>query len=139
MTTFYGSDFSPSLLKIQLEVLHTYFSEKKGDASSQLSVSEVIKCIQALPESQQTLISEVITLIKLIVVMPATNSTSERSFSALRRIKTYLRSTMSQARLNNLMILHVHRQRTDCLDINVIANDFVCRNKSRLAVFGKFK
>ena len=36
--------------------------------------------------------------------MSATNATSERSFSALRRIKSYLRSTMHQQRLNHLMI-----------------------------------
>ena len=33
--------------------------------------------------------------------VPATNSTLERSFSALRRIKSHLKSTMSQSRLNS--------------------------------------
>ena len=45
--------------------------------------------------------------------MPATNAESERSFSAVRRIKSYLRSTMSQQRLNHLMVLHVHSDHTD--------------------------
>ena len=36
---------------------------------------------------------------KLLLVMPATNATLERSFSALRRIKSYLQATMSQERL----------------------------------------
>ena len=31
----------------------------------------------------------------------ATNATSERSFSALQRVKTYLRSTTKQERLNH--------------------------------------
>ena len=35
----------------------------------------------------------------ILLVIPATNATSERSFSALRRIKSYLRSTMTQDRL----------------------------------------
>ena len=47
----------------------------------------------------------VVRLFQLLVILPATNATSERSFSALRRIKSYLRCTMSQARLNHLMIL----------------------------------
>ena len=51
--------------------------------------------------------------------MPASNATSERSFSALRRIKTYLRTTMSQERLNNLMILYVHRDSLEQVDLNV--------------------
>ena len=38
--------------------------------------------------------STVLTFIILLII-PATNATSERSFSALKRIKSYLRSTMT--------------------------------------------
>ena len=34
-------------------------------------------------------------------------TTAVRSFSALRRLKTYLRSSMSEERLNNLLLLYV--------------------------------
>ena len=44
----------------------------------------------------------------MVLVMPATNATSERSFSAFRPIKTYFRSLMLQERLNHLMLLHIH-------------------------------
>ena len=71
--------------------------------------------------------------------MPATNAVSERSFSALRRVKSYLRSTMTQSRLNNLMVLHVHKERTDCLDIVAVANDFVSASEHRSSIFGTFK
>ena len=64
--------------------------------------------------------------------MPATNATSERSFSALRRVKTWLRSTTSQVRLNWCMLLHVHKNRTDSLPLSTIANEFITRNDSRL-------
>ena len=63
--------------------------------------------------------------LQLLIVMPATNCTSERSFSALRRIKSYLRSTMSQARLNHLMVLHYHQDMTDNLDLKTSVNDFI--------------
>jgi len=42
----------------------------------------------------------------LLLVVPATSATAERSFSALRWLKIYLRATMGQARLNSLLILH---------------------------------
>ena len=61
--------------------------------------------------------SEICTVLKFIQVVPATNAVSERSASALCRVKSYLRSTMSQSRLNNLMLLHVHNDRTDKLDL----------------------
>jgi len=72
------------------------------------------------------------------LVMPALNAMSERSFidlSALRRVKAYLRSTMRQDRLNYLMILHVHKELTDALDLT---NEFVCGSERRLRIFGKF-
>jgi len=62
-------------------------------------------------------ISEVVKLLTLILVMPATNAVSEHSASALRRVKTYLCSTMHQDRLNHLMILHVHKEETDNLKL----------------------
>ena len=68
--------------------------------------------ITYLRELYQTLLSEVCTLASLILVMPATNAVSERSFSALRRLKTYLRSTTTQTRLNNIKVLHIHHHLT---------------------------
>ncbi|XP_049766139.1 52 kDa repressor of the inhibitor of the protein kinase-like [Schistocerca cancellata] len=38
-------------------------------------------------------------------------NTPERSFSTLRRIKTYLRNTMGQVRLNELALAHIHKER----------------------------
>ena len=83
--------------------------------------------------------SEVSKLLKLILFLPATNCKSERAFSALKRLKIYLRSTMGQERLNHLMILHVHKSRTDKLIVIDIANDFVSKSERRLTIFGKFR
>ena len=66
------------------------------------------------------------------------HAVSERSASVLRRVKTYLRSTMSQLRLNNLLILHAHKDRTDDLVIPSCLNEFVKGNEHRLHVFGEF-
>ena len=57
--------------------------------------------------------------------MPATNAVSERSFSCLRRLKSYLRATMSQSRLNNVMVLHVHKNLTDKFSLVDIGNNFI--------------
>ena len=42
-----------------------------------------------------------------------TSATAERTFSTLRRLKNYLRSNMSQERLNHTIILHTCKDRTD--------------------------
>ena len=49
----------------------------------------------------------------------------ERSFSSLRRVKNYLRSSMTQERLNHLLLLHAHKQLTDSIGMIAFANDFV--------------
>jgi hypothetical protein len=48
-------------------------------------------------------------LLKILATLPVSTCTSERSFSTLRRLKTYLRNTMCEERLNGLALLHVHR------------------------------
>lgn len=47
----------------------------------------------------------------ILLALPCTTCTVERSFSSLRRIKTWLRSTMGEDRLNGLALMSVHRQR----------------------------
>ena len=71
-------------------------------------------------QSQKMLLPEVTKLGKLFLVLPATNATSERSFSAMKRIKTYLRNTTN--RLNHCILLHVHCKKTDQLNMIEIAN-----------------
>ena len=71
------------------------------------------------------LLSRVIRMTKLVLVSAATNAASERSFSAIRRAKWYLQSRMKQKRLYSIMMLHVHKDRTDMLNLVDIANDFV--------------
>lgn len=47
----------------------------------------------------------------ILLTLPATTCTVERSFSTLRRVKTWLRSTMSDERLSGLCMLSVHREK----------------------------
>ena len=44
--------------------------------------------------------------ISVLAVIPATLCSAERSFSALRRLKTYLRSTMGQQRVSNITLIN---------------------------------
>ena len=45
---------------------------------------------------------------------------------------------MSQERLNNLLVLHVHKELTDSLDLITVTNDFVTDSEHRLSMFGHF-
>ena len=47
---------------------------------------------------------------KNFLTIPTNTASCERSFSALRRLKTYLRVTMTQERLSNLTVLYIHNE-----------------------------
>ena len=133
----YTPDFNLDSLKVQLETFKCDFSALPGK-SAVVTLQDVITYARSLSAAQKLLLSEVVTLLKLILVMPATNAVSERSFSALRRVKTFLRTTMNQDRLNHLMVLHIHKQITDDLNLKDVGNDFVSASEHRLSLFGKF-
>ena len=61
----------------------------------------------------------------------ATNSVSERNASALRRIKTYLCSTMTQSSLNNVMVTHIHQDLTDSINYLQVLNEFSSANENK--------
>ena len=52
--------------------------------------------LNGLNELEKEYYSEVIKVAKLILVMPAANALSERSFRTLRRLKTWLRTTTDE-------------------------------------------
>ena len=79
----------------------------------------------------KVMFTEVDTLLCLYFTIPITTCTTERSFSCLRRIKTYLRSTMTEERLNSVIILHAYKEDTDHLDIQEIVSMLISVNDRR--------
>ena len=72
-----------------------------------------------------------INALKTYIVLPSSTCEAERSFSTLRRLKTYLRSTITQQRLNDLTVLTTHRDETEALDLNEVVTEFVSRSQIR--------
>ena len=132
----YSDDINMNLLKQQLKLLPAIVASSGYDSVNIYDAMEILQ--KEARTNKRVLISEVIVLAKLILVSPATNAESERMFSALRRLKTYLRSTMSEERLNYLMVLHVQKEKTDSIDLIKTANSFVNRNENRKRLFGIF-
>ena len=104
----YQDDLDKDLLQSQLLTLGVSF-KKQAESSKSITI-DVREYLQNQSSSQLSLLSQVTHLMQLLLVMPATNASSERSFSALRRVKTYLCATLSQERLNYLMLLHIQKE-----------------------------
>ena len=73
----------------------------------------------------KTLLSEVHILLKLYLTAPISSATSERAFSALKHVLRYSRSSMAEQRLNNCLLIYIHKQLTDNCDLIEVAKQFV--------------
>jgi len=91
---------------------------------------------QMLPEVRAEY-DQVSQLVKLLMVSPASSAQAERSCSALRRLKTLLRTSMTEVRLNSVAVCHTRQQLMDSLDIKVVMEEIVSRSDLRKSVFGR--
>jgi hypothetical protein len=99
------------------------------------SLCDAVERFQSLHAETRSLLSEVESLIKVLLVIPASSAHAERSFSMLRRLKTHMRSTMTQARLNYVCVLNCYQEKVDNLDVDKICQLFI-NNDYRRSVFG---
>lgn len=123
MLKFYGSDFEKDKPITQLRLFHANYPSEKRTC-----IHDVISVVKGMSVGEKQLLSQVVKLVNLLLVIPATNAISERSFSAMRRIKTYLRSTILQEWLYSVMVLHIHKELTDSLDLNDICKEFISKS-----------
>ena len=106
------------------------------------SLDECRKLFQNLVPEVKIMFPEICNLLRLLLISPASSCEAERTFSALRRMKTWLRSTMTQKRLENLMLCHIHKDILLGLDPKAIVSEFIGGNgsdsdkSSRKRVFG---
>lgn len=68
--------------------------------------------------------------LRIAVTTPVTVASAERSFSKLKLIKTYLRSSMSQERLNGLAIISIKGEMSKQVSYDETINAFVaCKTR----------
>ena len=90
------------------EAMSWYDMQKQGLLSQsenlkELDFIDLVRHIELYPAVRQAFIT--------LLTLPATTCTVERSFSTFRRVKTWLRTTMSNDRLSGLCLMSVHRSR----------------------------
>ena len=72
--------------------------------------------------------------LRIYLTMPITVASGEKSFSKMKLIKTYLRSTFSQERLNSLSMYSIESEIAKAIDFENILNDFAYK-KARKVFF----
>ncbi|XP_026400323.1 zinc finger MYM-type protein 1-like [Papaver somniferum] len=72
---------------------------------------------------------------RILLTIPVTVATAERVFSKFKLIKNYLRSSMSQERLNGLAMLSIEHVMSANIDYGSLIHDFACENVRRESIF----
>lgn len=112
-------DYNLAIAEFKLIKHSLLFSTNQNDAINQISKS-------AYPNAFK--------LIKLSKSLPIGSSECERSFSAIRRISSYLRTSMAQQRLSNLGILNIEKSLVDLLNVEDVIKEFVNSKLRRLSL-----
>ena len=124
-----GGGASRPVLKITL--LKVTLSMKLADVKT---IKELAEFLLIKHAELSSTFSEVITACILYLTLPVTVASAERSFSKLKLIKTYLRSTMCQVRLSSLGMLSIESQRLNDLNVEEII-DIFADTKARRKLF----
>ena len=140
VSKFLENDVDAERLKVQLLMVADMIKIALVDRMAVKEITNVRTIADAMQQSEiyKGMLTEIDKILRIYFTFPVSSATAEISFPALRRIKTFLRTSMIHCRLNNLFLLHVHVIKTDSLDLKAIARDFVRVNLRRMHYFGKF-
>ena len=92
-----------------------------------MEIFEFVRDIDCFPN--------VLIAYRILFTVPMTVASAERSFSKLKLLKNYLRSTMSQERLNGLATLCIEKDKLDEINVDAIIDDFASRSVRRISKF----
>jgi len=136
----YGDDIDDSRLHLHLSMLGDLCHSAEPPVT--LTVTGIADVVQLFTDNVVwlQLLPEVVSLslLCLFLTLPVTISmpTTERNFSCLRRLKTFLRSTVTKKRLNHTAILHCHREQY--VNLEGLCNSFIVKNELRQSTFAMF-
>lgn len=68
-------------------------------------------------------------LLQVALTIPVSSASCERSFSVMRRIKTWLRNSMSNDRFSNLSLLHIERDLANNITSEEVLNIFAQKSR----------
>ena len=107
----------------------------KANSMTLKTLGDVVALMQSKALCVAPLVPVAGALLRLALVVPATTCTAERSFSLLRRLKTWLRTNMTQERLNHSAICAMYDDAVLSLDRSELVAEFVCRTAERKVLF----
>ena len=100
----------------------------------QFGTKEAITIISPFNVSWKLLVSEVLKLVKLILLVPTTNVASERSRSKLCRVQTYLWSSKTQEPVSSSLIVTTYKKQVGKLKLGEVTIQFCFKTEHRFSI-----
>lgn len=127
LQAFYNDDLEESFSN---ECLHfrSYLQSIMENNENNLGVIESSLLLRS--KNLQTVFPNIDIAIRMLLCMAISNCSAERSFSTLKRIKNYLRSSLVEDKLNSLSLLAIESELLNSIDFEDTINEFA-NQKSR--------
>ena len=93
---------------------------------------EVLQFIQKYNRGNS--IPNIVIMLRIFVTIAVSVATCERSFSKLKLVKNYLRSSISALRLRNLATLSIEQQLTDKINFDIAIEEFANKKARKVSV-----
>ncbi|XP_023221032.1 uncharacterized protein LOC111622842 [Centruroides sculpturatus] len=119
-------DFKLERLRLRTFIAATGNENKLINADSLELLKFIVK--SKLEDS----LPNIIIMLRIFLTIAISNASCERSFSKLKLIKNYLRSSMSTLRLTNLAILSIEQKVCDAIDLDSAIKDFALKKSRRI-------
>lgn len=88
-------------------------------------IKHIIDVINLIVKKQlETVLPNTLIAYRILLTIPVSVASGERSFSKLKIIKNYLRNRTEQERLSNLAIISIEKDLANILDYNDVITDF---------------
>ncbi|PWA74998.1 zinc finger MYM-type protein 1 [Artemisia annua] len=120
------SDIDAKDLFVELRLLNNYLPNQN------LGPSDILNFLK-----EHDFFPNAMIAYRVLLTIPVTVASAERSFSKLKLLKSFLRSTMSQERLNGLASIAIENGLLESVDYEALINNFASKNARRSAYFKK--
>lgn len=118
------------------QVIFEEFLRDDGiEAKNITTIEQLLSIVIAADRSRLSYLPVLVSLLRHYLLLPLSSASAERTFSMLRRLKTFLRSTMSQQTLNSLALLNQHKESLSSDVIAKAVQRFIDANPCRKNAF----
>ena len=124
---FGGNDFR--LLSSELAIFQNFAQSHKG-LNDLNTIGDLCKAM--VETSSEALFPIYFRLLVLVLTLPVTTATVERAFSAMKIVKTRLRTTIGDSYFRDLLILYVERDISKSISNEAVIKKFRSQKPRRL-------